>query len=314
MKSRSSLRLLSALVTLSLAYLPLTSQAAVSIGGFAIVGFTDHDSISLPDSTVGDTFSIAAMEDITAGTVVYFTGNGWSSSGFRGANASATNGAGLEGLIKLTITTTVAAGSVLRSGFDDVGITWDYTSLVPGTDASNSLDYYSLLPLPGSGAGGQIYGFQSSSSNNPLYNVSNHIFVFDMGDFVSPGFENAVDSATGNIPPGLSLMGNSAIEFPDLSSAINDPNDFHNGSFALNMFDTDVAALLGTGGTKAQWLALIADPSNWLRYNLEDLGVGPNDGDAEDELAALNFTMVPEPSRAMLVLIGLCGMFLRRRR
>jgi hypothetical protein len=206
----------------------------------------------------------------------------------------------------------VAAGSVLRSGFDDVGITWDYSSLVPGADGSSSLDFYSLLNLP-SGDGGQIYGFQASGTNFPLMNVANHVSVFDFGDFLSPGFEDAVDNATGNIPPGLSLLDHSAIEFPDPAFG-NDANDFHNGSFALNMFDDDVAALLVSGGTKAQWLALIADPSNWLRYNFEDIGIGPNDGDAEDELAALTFGMVPEPSRAMLSLIGLISLHLRRRR
>jgi hypothetical protein len=282
------------------------ARAVVSVGGFAVVGFTDHDSILLPDTvTVGDTFSIAAMETISAGTVVYFTDSGWTTGGiYRGATL--VNGAGLEGLIKLTISSTVAAGTVLRSGFNSAGVTWDYSSLVPGADGSSSADYYSLLPINQSGIGEQIYGFQSSATDFPMMSPSNHIFTFDMGDYLNPGFETAFDDATGLAAPGTSLGDNSAIAFTDTENVVN-LDDFHYGSFALNMDDADVVALNTSGGTKAQWLAVIANPANWRRFNFENLGEGTgndyNDGDAEDTLGPLNFA--PEPSRAMLLLGGL---------
>lgn len=284
------------------------ARAVVSVGGFAVVGFTDHDSILLPDlSTSGDTFSIAAMETISAGTVVYFTDSGWMSSGmYRGATTE--NGAGLEGLIKLTISSTVQAGTILRSGFNSAGVTWDYSSLVPGADGSSSADYFSLLPINQSGIGEQIYGFQSSSTNFPMVSPSNHIFSFDIGDFLNPGFETAIDDATGLRAPGTSLGDNSAIAFPDPANG-DDPADFHYGSFALNMSDPDVVALNTAGGSKAQWLAIIANPDNWRRFNIEDLGEGSgddyNDGDAEKLLSSLSFGAVPEPSRVVLLLSGL---------
>lgn len=292
------------------------ASAVVSVGGFAVVGFTDHDSIVLPDTiTVGDTFSIAAMETISAGTVAYFTDAGWTSGGiYRGATV--VNGAGLEGLIKLTISSTVAAGTILRSGFNSAGVTWDYSSLVPGADGSSSADYFSLLPINQSGIGEQIYGFQSSATNFPMMSPSNHIFTFDIGDYLNPGFETAIDDATGLAAPGTSLGDNSAIAFTDTENVTN-LDDFHYGSFALNMDDADVMALNTSGGTKAQWLAVIANPANWRRFNLENLGEGTgndyNDGDAEDSLGPLYFA-VPEPSRAMLFMGGLALVAARRRR
>ena len=47
------------------------TQAAVTAGGIAIIGYTDNSSGS------DDTFSIAALEEITIGTTIYFTDNGW---------------------------------------------------------------------------------------------------------------------------------------------------------------------------------------------------------------------------------------------
>ena len=90
----------------------------------------------------------------------------------------------------------------------------------------------------------------------------------------------------------------------------NDANDFHNGSFALNMADADVVALNLSGGTKAQWLAVIANSANWLKVNYEVDGFP----DAESQLSTLTIAGVPEPSRLALVSLGALGVMLRRRR
>jgi hypothetical protein len=195
----------------------------------------------------------------------------------------------------------------MRSGIDDPGnaYAWDISNPIPG--ATNG-DLYSVLNLASSGSGEQIYAFEASA-NPPLVHPSNHIFVLDMGDFSNPGFENVSSSGTGAIAPGLSLVANTAVTLPDPAFG-NDANDFHNGSFALNMLDADVVALNSAGGTKEQWLALIADYTNWKKVNYED----DPEGDAEAQLSTLLFAGAPEPSRTTLLVGGLCLMMARRKR
>lgn len=279
---------------------PVTSTAAVTAGGIAIVGYTDESNSGI------DTFSVVALEQINAGTVVYFTDNGWSTAdnAFRGSN-NTNDGDGPETLIKLTFTSSVAAGTVMRSGFDDTGFEWDAASPIPGATTGN----FDFLGLASSsiGAGEQIYAFEAAASL-PMHNPTNHLFVLDMSNTGYDGFEDASDGGTGNVPPGLSILANTAVSLPD---NVDDSNDFHYGSFALNMLDGDVAALQLAGGTKNQWLSLIADSTNWLKLNFD----GINDVDAENQLGSLfNITPVPEPSRLLLIGFGGLGMLMLRRR
>lgn len=282
---------------------PVTSPAAVTAGGIAIVGYTDESNSGI------DTFSVVALEQINAGTVVYFTDNGWSNvdNGFLGAN-NTNDGDGPETLIKLTFTSNVAAGTVMRSGFDDTGFAWAVPNPnpipIPGATTGN-FDFLGLAS--GSiGPGEQIYAFEAAASL-PKHNPTNHIFVLDMSNTGYDGFEDATDGGTGNVTPGLSVPANTAVSLPDDV----DSNDFHYGSFALNMLDGDVAALQGAGGTKSQWLAVIADSTNWLKLNYDGL----NDVDAEIQLGSLfTITPVPEPSRMLLLGLGGLGMLMLRRR
>ncbi len=298
----------SALLAVAL-FLPVsTSHAAVTAGGIAIIGYTDH-SDSLGDD---DTFSIAALEQIIAGTTVYFTDNGWISadSSFRGATNL--DGNGSESLIKLTFTSNVAAGTIMRSGFDGAGFSWQVSGLPTGA----SVGEYGYLRLASGGNGDQIYAFEADDlvfpiddTSLPLLYAVNHLYLLDLGDYNNAGFEDASDSATGNITPGLSEVANTAVTLPDPGSG-DDPADFHNGSFALNMLDADVVALNVSGATKEQWLAVIADSANWKRDNY--VAVANGDPDAESQLSALNITGVPEPSRA--VLIGCAALLVSARR
>ena len=282
-----------------------TGHAAVTAGGIAIIGYTDESNGGI------DYFSVAALEEITAGTTIYFTDNGWDTQnggGFRGST-NLLDGDGPETLIKLYFDTNVAAGTIMRSGFDDTGFTWDAAGAIPGATTGN-FDFLGLASSS-SGSGEQIYAFEAGNdpmANLPMHNPTNHIFVLDMSNDGYAGFEDAQDGGTGALPPGLSLPANTAVSLPD---DVDDNNDFHYGSFALNMSDSDVATLQTSGGTMAQWLALIADSTKWLKLNYDGL----NDADAESQLgSSLNVTPVPEPSRALLMALGAFGLLLRRRR
>lgn len=92
-------------VLLTLPALASHCAAALVAGDIAIIGYQDNGA---PDN-----FLIATLAPITAGEVIYFTDNGWTGSGFRGA--SATDGDGNENLIALTTNDPLPAGTVISS-------------------------------------------------------------------------------------------------------------------------------------------------------------------------------------------------------
>ena len=292
------------------------TEAAVTAGGLAIIGFTDNRTNG--GGPLADTFTMVALEEIAASTVVYFTDNGWiqADNKFRGAD---NGGQGSETLLKLTFTSSVAAGTIMRSGVDDLGnFSWDTSTLIPGDDD----EYFSLLSLDsnassGNPIGDQIYIFQASSPNLPLSSFSNAIYLLDLGDNENPGFEDALTSSQGNILPGLTQLDNTAWLLPDVDPD-DDPSDFHNGSFALKLFD-EFTPFQAAGATKAEWLAYIANPSHWWQSEFDV--VGNPDPDLEDDLlqfgndfGGLNVLGIPEPSRALLIGLAFVGAVLRRRR
>lgn len=288
-------RILAALVALGCG---IEAEAAVTAGGIAIVGYTDNLS--------EDTFSIVALEAISPGTTIYFTDNGWNTTDAQFRGATSLDGNGNETLVKLSFTSSVAAGTIMKCGVNGVSFTWDTSSTITGTS-----DFYSHLALAQSGAGDQIYAFEADN-DPPLFNPSNPIFLLDLGDQSNGGgFEDATSSNTGNVPTGLGpgSPAFTAVELPDPAGG-DDAGDFHNGSFALNMTAPDVFNLNLTGGTKAQWLAVIADTGNWYQYD----GTGMFDPSAEDSLFTFNVLGVPEPSRAILLMSGIALSILRRRR
>ena len=285
----------------------LTSQAAVSAGGVAILGYTDTNLVD----PLSDTFSIAALEEIVAGTTLYFTNNGWNSfdSAFMGATNGPGGGAGGEDLLKLTFTSNVAAGTLMQAGVDDAfsRYAWDTSGTILNT-SSVGIGTFGLLNLPNNGDGDQIYIFEATPLS-PLLNATNHIFMLDTGDNTDSDFEDAFSTQTGNYTPGLHPDDNTAFILPDPVFG-DDAGDFHNGSFALDMTKPEVVALQLSGGTMAQWLALIVNDENWLKVNFN----GVDDPDAESQLTSLNVIGVPEPSRTLLLGLGVAIIGLRRRR
>lgn len=253
-------------------------EAAVNATDLAIVGYDDYR----------DTFSIMALNPLSAGEVIYFTNNGWSSSlgSFNGADPS--QGAGNESLVKLTLNQSIATGSVIASNAVSSAFTWTNSGLIPGqvdgaaVFSDLALDYES----------DQIYAFQGSASN-PLLNPSNFIYALNFGSPDNPGFTDSQDSLTGDVPPGLSEADKTAFAQTNLSFH-GDADGNHSG-WALNMNSAAIQQLLTNGGTNAQWLGAIANSDNW----------GP-------VFVALD--AAPEPTRTMLLLAGLMGGLLRRRR
>lgn len=201
-------------------------EPGLSPGDVALIGWSDNSS---PDA-----FAFVALADLPAGTVLYFTDNGWSNNTFR--SASAEDGDGYEDLLKCRLTTSIPAGVIVRAGETSAGVEWTDSGPVPGASAGS----FSDLAL--SADGDQITVFQGPEEN-PLFTPGPHLFLLDdTGDF-----EASVDSHTGNVPPGL-FAGVTALSFD------RDGGSEHSMAFTNR-----------SGGVKpkSQWLSAIADPVNW---------------------------------------------------
>ncbi|MBK1988118.1 ExeM/NucH family extracellular endonuclease [Sphaerospermopsis aphanizomenoides BCCUSP55] len=198
-------------------------------GDIAIIGYTTNGS---PDS-----FSFVNLVPISAGTIIYFTDNGWTGTGFRGS--SATDGDGNENLIKFTANSDIAAGTVIRSIDTSANFTWTKTGQI-GTTTSGS---YNDLSLGQSGE--QIAAFQSTNTSNPMNSGFTGIYQIDN----TGTFENATSSSEGNVIPGLSQSSNTAVLFNNLATY---------AAFNLNTL---------SGGTKADWQAAINNAANWTFNN-----------------------------------------------
>ncbi len=245
-----------------------SAQAGLIAGDIAIIGRINNGS---PDS-----FAFVTLADIAAGETVYFTDNGWTGTQFRGS--SATDGDGNENLLKWTANNAVTAGTIIGSLSSSPDWTFTNSGSIPGTTSGS----FGNLALAGSGD--QIYAFQGPTSN-PLFNPSQHVFVFDDTN----AFENASDSNTGNITPGLTL-GTTALTF----------------NFASSGFAALKATALTGSLTKDQWLAVFADASNWQTGASGTLPSG-----------SISVTPVPVPAALPLfgsALVALGALHHRRRR
>ncbi len=253
-------------------------EAAVTATDLAIVGYDDYR----------DTVSVMALNTLAAGEVIYFTNNGWSSSlkMFNGADPS--QGAGNESLLKLTLNQSITTGSVITSNVANSAWTWTNSGLIPGqvdgaaVFSDLALDYES----------DQIYAFQGSQ-DNPLLNPTHSIYALNFGSPDNPGFTDSQDSLTGDIPPDLSEADKTA--FAQTSLSFHGDADGNHSGWALNMNSTAIQQLLTNGGTNSQWLNAIANSDNW----------GP---------VPLAVDSAPEPTKMMLLFLGLIAGLSRRRR
>ncbi len=256
-------------------------EAAVTASSLAIVGYDDFQ----------DSFTMVTLATISAGETIYFTNNGWSSTQGRFNGSDASQGAGNESLIKLTLTQNVAKGSVIYSGADDAGWQWTKSGVIPGQIGGAAV--FSDLALDWDSD--QIYAFQGSASN-PLLNPTSFIYALHFGSIDYPFFSDSEDTLTGDIPPGLSLGAKSAFAHTNLT--FHGDADGHHSAWGLNPTAPAVAALQLSGGTKAQWLEVIADSSNW----------------AEGQPSLSSFHVTPEPSRSLMALWGVHLCLNRRKR
>lgn len=208
----------------ALAAASLSANAALSAGDIAIIGRLNN--------TTPDVFSFVALAEIASGEVIYFTDNGWTGSGFRGATA--TDGDGNEQFTKWTAGTTITAGTIISSSSAGFSV----SGTIPGVSTN-----FSSLQL--ATAGDQITAFQSNGTSNPLFNVAGMTALYTLDD--TNGFENAATAGTGGVATGL-VAGSTAITL----------NYATGGGISVKG-----SVLSGPAKTKEQWLLTFADAANW---------------------------------------------------
>jgi hypothetical protein len=207
-----------------------TTSVSITIGfNDAMTPLAPGDLAIIGRSTAANSFSLLTLTNIAAGHIVYFTDSGWndSLSEFR-AN---------EDLMRITFVNEVAAGTIIRTSDTSTNWTWTTSGDAP---VSGSLSDLTLA-----GAGDQIYAFQVAYATNTIYE-SDRTFVYVLDD--TGEFEDATSSNEGAVPPGLSVVSNTAVT---LALSGNDVIGLNMDAVETNSF------------TKAGWLAFIADAANW---------------------------------------------------
>ena len=264
MKSLSSLLITSAVIAVS-----STASAALVAGDIALVGFQASGLVS-------DSFSFASLVNVEAGTVLYFTDNGFTTgTGFRGV--SGTDNDGNEGLVKYTVGANgLAAGQVVSSlSTNTANGAWTLSGLIYSTGTG------SYAPLSFSSTGEQFTVFQSSNAQ-PLLSGYTSLYSFDN----TGAYEAATSSSTGQLPPGL-VGGTSAILLPSPTGA-----NFANFNFGAFSGAAD----------RDTWLARMAISTNWTTSS------------ATTNTADGSFSVTAVPAPGAVALLGLAGLIARRRR
>lgn len=263
MKSLSSFLITSAVIAVS-----STASAALVAGDIALVGFQ-------ASGTPSDSFSFATLVNVDAGTVLYFTDNGFTTgTGFRGVLS--TDNDGNEGLIKYTVGANgLAAGQVVSSlSTNTANGVWTLSGLIYSSGTG------SYAPLSFSSSGEQFTVFQSSNAQ-PMMSGYTSLYNFDN----TGAYEAATSSSTGQLAPGL-VQGTSAVLLNNMV------NSFQNFNFAAFSGPAD----------RATWLARMGNAANWTTVS------------ATTNVADGSFSVGAVPAPGAVALLGLAGLIARRRR
>lgn len=269
MKSMISLRTLGLLFSLAILGSNL-AQAQTTLGAGDIV-FTMYNSGANSSTTVGDhRFSFVTLVDLAPSTVIYFTDVGMNGNAFQ------TTASTRECFLQYTTTGTVAKGSQISIG-NTAGSTVLGLTATGGTVTlvSTALTSYSGVTgsvLGISATGDQLFAYQASS--------------FDATATIVAGINGnngGWTSTTGNVnesslPPSLS-NGTNALDL----SAVTSTFDVDTAQFNF----AAIGSSLPSSNTKAGWLAIINNVSNWT--------VQTSAAPFADSSVNLTISAIPEP-------------------
>lgn len=175
----------------------IVAKPGLPAGAIAFVGL-------LNNATSGpDLFAFAALEWLPAGTVIYFTDDGWGNGAFRGAGP--TDGNGGEDLLAFTAKAPIPPGTIVQAYTDDPAYAWSTNGPIPGAGGTT----WSGLAF--SQAGDQVVAFISAVASNPLYRAESMGALYQL-DYTG-AFEPAADASTGDLVRGCEA-GRTALALP----------------------------------------------------------------------------------------------------
>jgi len=146
-------------------------QTTLDVGDIAITGFISDDP---------DEFSFVLLTDVTTGTVINFTDNGWlSAGGFRTANA--------EGIVTWTANSDLSCGTEIV--IEDTG------SNIYSATIGVAIENPANLGFALNANGDQILAFQGT--------IASPTFLYAIHFASTTGWTNATDTLTSAIPFGL---------------------------------------------------------------------------------------------------------------
>lgn len=291
--------LTTAIVLSAIASSQLKAQTALSAGDLMFTG------IQVNGTT--DNISFVTFRELTAGTTVYFTDNGWTGSAFR--NSTSTDFDGSEGLVffKVKADQSVGAGTIIRlldtnttklDWFSVSGSTATFNT--PGTIGTGTAGSPQFPFLGLSTSGEQVYGFQSSlpaisgtSGSNPLFATSSQTSLLAINTATT--WANSTSTGTGAITPGLSEANGTAFKINSGTTAA--PTTLATGAF----FNTQLFAT----ATEEEWKNAIKNSANWTVTAAGDTGASV--------LPTGTLSIVPEPSSATLLGLGFLALLGVRR-
>ena len=286
--------LTTAVVLSTIASSQLKAQTALSAGDLMFTGIQANGTT--------DNISFVTFRELTAGTTVYFTDNGWTGSAFR--NSTSIDFDGSEGLVffKVKADQSVAAGTIIRlldtntsklDWFSVSGSTATFNT--PGTIGTGNATSPQFPFLSFSQSGDQVYGFQSSlsaisgtSGSNPLFATSSQTSLLAIN--TSTTWVNSTSTTTGAITPGLSESNGTAFKINSGTTAA--PTTLATGAF----FNTQLFAT----ATEQEWKDAIKNSANWTVTASGDTGASV--------LPTGTLSLVPEPSSAALLGIGMVAL------
>jgi len=289
----------SSILTAALALVTLSSanaQTALSAGDLAFIGIQANGTV--------DNFSFVSFKDLSAGTVVYFTDNGWTGSGFRNSTSSDFDGS--EGLVffKVKVGQTVGAGTILRAlDTNTTQVEWfsvaGSTALLntPGTVGTGTTSNPQFPYIGLSTSGDQLYAFQASlaemngttGGSNPLFATASQSHLAAINTATT--WSNSTSAGTGNITPELLESNGTAFKINNGTAAL------ATGAF----FNIQLYA----SATEQQWKDAIKDTANWSVTASGDTGA--------TVLPTGSISIVPEPSSATLLGLGFLALIGLRR-
>jgi uncharacterized protein len=195
------------------------SQTTLAVGDVAVVSI---------NSANPDKFSFVLLKDITSGTVINFTDNG-----FTGSDVTGRTG---EGFLTYTAPSAQVAGTV---------ISWTNGMVITGTGWSSAAP----LNFAFNGGGDQLFAFQGNTANWATQSGITLLFGMNYGIALS-----ATSAASNTVQPNASILPATAwLNLPTATNA--------NGYFANGATPTTTVSVTGT---PAFILSSIVSLSNWV--------------------------------------------------